>query len=62
MMRKEVITMSILCIFMIPFIPFFAELFIEGYVTKKKYIQSLKLTLFLFIILNIPLFLYLISE
>ena len=36
MMRKEVITMSILYIFMIPFIPFFAELFIEGYVTKKN--------------------------
>ena len=50
-----------ICIFTIFFLPYFAERFIEGRkVTKELYIQNLKLTLFVFIILSIPLFIYLI--
>lgn len=47
-------------IFLIFFIPFLGEKLTEGVVKKENYIQSLKLTLFLFVILSIPVLVYLL--
>lgn len=47
-----------ICVFAIFFLPYFAEIIESQKVTKENYIQNLKLTLLLFIILTAPLFLY----
>ena len=44
-----------ICVFAIFFLPYFAEIIESQKVTKENYIQNLKRTLFLFIILNIPI-------
>lgn len=44
-----------ICVFAIFFLPYFAEIIESQRVTKENYIQNLKRTLFLFIILNIPI-------
>jgi len=53
-------TIFFAAIFLILFTPFLGEMLTEGVVKKENYIQSLKLTLFLFVILSIPALVYLL--
>ena len=51
-----------ICVFAIFFLPYFAEIIESQKVTKENYIQNLKLALFLFIILNIPLLYWILNR
>ena len=61
-MGDKMIVIIFIYVFALFFIPFLWEWIENAEVKKENYMQSFKLCLFLLTVLNIPLFLYLLSE